>query len=145
MFSCTEEEMCVGVGGFMFWQILPSSLLYVWFLQGFDLYYIYIYIYIQPIYYVMNKFFWCLMRDTLLRDTSSIIGPDQTYLWCDKFIVLQTLNRQVKIYTIYICDTQSAQILQMKDGHFGTWCMWYARSFFIVYKSLLAKFKQGFP
>ena len=26
MLSCTEEEMRVGVGGFMFWQILPSIL-----------------------------------------------------------------------------------------------------------------------
>ena len=25
--------------------------------------------------------------------------------WCDKFIVVQTLNRQVKIYTIYISVT----------------------------------------
>ena len=75
--------------------------------------YIYIYIYIQQIYYVMNKYvWWCLMRDTLLRDTSSIIGPDETCSWCDEFIVLQTLNRQVKLYTIYICDTQSGQILQ---------------------------------
>ena len=27
--SCTEEGMCVGVGGFIFWQILPSFSLYV--------------------------------------------------------------------------------------------------------------------
>ena len=38
MLSCTDEGMCVGVGGFMFWQILPSISLYVWFLEGFDLY-----------------------------------------------------------------------------------------------------------
>ena len=102
--------------------------------------YIYIYIYTQQVYYVMNKFVWlCLMRDTLLRDTTAIIGPDETCSWCDKFILLQRLNRQVKIYTIYICDTYSAQIF-----HFGTWCMWCARSFFIVYKSLLAKFIQDF-
>ena len=86
-----------------------------------------------------------LMRDTLLRNTSSFIGPDLMCPWCDKFIVVETLNRQVKIYTIYICDTQSTQILQKQDGHFGTWCMWCARSFFIVYKNLLAKFIQGFP
>ena len=30
----------------------------------------------QQIYYVMNKFVLCLMKDALLRDTSSIIGPD---------------------------------------------------------------------
>ena len=81
MLSCTEERMCVGVGGFMFWQILPSISPYIWFLEGFDLYiilhiYIYIYIYIQQIYYAMNKYVWCLIRDTLLKDTSSIIGPD---------------------------------------------------------------------
>ena len=35
MLSYTEEEMCVGVGGFMFWQILPSISRYVWFLEGF--------------------------------------------------------------------------------------------------------------
>ena len=34
-------------------------------------------------------------------------------IWYDKFVVLWTLNKQEKIYTIYICDTQSAQILQM--------------------------------
>ena len=63
--------------------------------------------------------------------------------WCHKFIVVQTLNRQVKIHTIYILDTQSAQILQKLDGHFGTWCMSSARSFLIVYKNLLARFVQG--
>ena len=41
MLSCTEEGMCVGVGGFMFWQILPSISLYVWFLEGFDLHILY--------------------------------------------------------------------------------------------------------
>ena len=49
--SFTKEGMCVGVGGVMFWQILPSVSLYVWFFEGFDLYYIYIYIYIY-----INKF-----------------------------------------------------------------------------------------
>ena len=97
MLSCTEEGICVGVGGFMFRHILPSISLYVWFLEGFDLYILYIYvyiyklyiyiyklyiyininyIYIKHIYYVINKYVWCLMRDTLLRDTSCIIGPD---------------------------------------------------------------------
>ena len=83
MLSCTEEGICVGVGGFMFRQILLSISLYVWFLEGFDLYILYIYvyininyIYIKHIYYVINKYVWCLMRDTLLRDTSCIIGPD---------------------------------------------------------------------
>ena len=46
MLNCTEEGMCVGVGGFMFWQILPSISLDVWFLVGFDLYIIFTYIYI---------------------------------------------------------------------------------------------------
>ena len=46
---------------------------------------------------------------------------------------------------IYICHPESAKILQKEDGHFGTWCVWCARSFFIVYKNLLAKFIQGFP
>ena len=57
--SCTEEGMCVGVGGFMFWQILPFISLYVWFLEGFDLYviyvvlsYIYIYVYIYIYIYI---------------------------------------------------------------------------------------------
>ena len=57
MLSCTEEGMCVGVGGFIFWQILPSISLYVSFLEGGDLYTTYIYwpiyvIYIQQIYYI---------------------------------------------------------------------------------------------
>ena len=61
MLSCTEEGIFAGVGSFMFWQILPSISLYVWFLEGFDLYmifimYIFIYVYIQQIYYVMNKY-----------------------------------------------------------------------------------------
>ena len=43
MLSCIEEGMCVGVGVFMFWQILTSISLYVWFLESFD--YIYIYIF----------------------------------------------------------------------------------------------------
>ena len=38
MVSCTEEGMCVRVGGFMFWQILSSTSIYVWLLEGFDLY-----------------------------------------------------------------------------------------------------------
>ena len=62
------------------------------------------------------------------------VGPDKT--WHDKFILLRTLKRQVKIYTIYICDTQSAQ---KYDGHFDT-CMWCTWSFFIVNKKPIAKF-----
>ena len=61
MLSCTEEGMCVGVGWFMFWQILPFISLYVWFLEGFDLYviyvvlsYIYIYVYIYIYIYKTN-------------------------------------------------------------------------------------------
>ena len=51
MLSCTEEGMWVGVGGFMFWQILPSISLYVWFLEGFHLYiYVYVYVYIYMKY-----------------------------------------------------------------------------------------------
>ena len=45
--------MCVGVGCFMFWQILPSISLYVWFLKGFDLYYIYIILYIYIYIYIV--------------------------------------------------------------------------------------------
>ena len=45
MLSCIEEGMCVGVGVFMFWQILTSISLYVWFLESFDYIYIYIYIF----------------------------------------------------------------------------------------------------
>ena len=52
MLNCTEEGMCVGVGDFMFWQILPSISLYVWFLEGFDLYMIYISIYIYIFIYI---------------------------------------------------------------------------------------------
>ena len=44
MLSCTEERMCVGVRGFMFSQTLPSISLNIWFLEGFDLYILYIYI-----------------------------------------------------------------------------------------------------
>ena len=46
----------------------------------------------------------------------------------------------MKIYAIYICDTQSAQILQKSLEH--DVC---DMSFFIVYKNLLAKFIQSFP
>ena len=51
--------MCVGVGVFLFWQILSSISLYVWFLVGFDLSYyniicIYIYIYCIYIYIYMH-------------------------------------------------------------------------------------------
>ena len=35
--SFTEDQMYVGVGSFMFWQILQSISVYVWFLEGFDL------------------------------------------------------------------------------------------------------------
>ena len=49
-----------------------------------------------------------MFTETVSRDTSPIIGPDET--WCDKFIVLRTLNRQAKIYiyiyTPYISGTQ---------------------------------------
>ena len=72
MLSCTEKGMYVEVGGFMFWEILPSISLYVWllYIYKFVVYIcIYIYIYIQQIYF---------MRDSFLRDTSSIIGPDYT-------------------------------------------------------------------
>ena len=48
-------------------------------------------------------------------------------------------------YIPYISDTQSAQVLQKQDDHFGTWCMWCAWRFFIVFKNLLATFIQGFP
>ena len=44
------------------------------------------------------------MRDTLLRDTSFIIGPDQICSWCNKFIVLQTLTDKWK-YIPYISVT----------------------------------------
>ena len=37
-FFAKSQEMCVGVGDLMFWQILPSISLHVWFLEGFDLY-----------------------------------------------------------------------------------------------------------
>ena len=78
MFTCTVEGICVGVGGFMFRQIVPFISLDVWFLEGFDLYiiyiYIYIYIYISYIYiyiyiykyiYIYNKFItlWISMFD----------------------------------------------------------------------------------
>ena len=49
MLSCNEEGMCARVGDFVFWQILSSIPLYVWFLESFDIY-IYIYIYIYYIY-----------------------------------------------------------------------------------------------
>ena len=52
MLSCTEEGMCVVVGGFMFWEILPAISLHVWFLEGFDLYILLYYI----IYYIYMVF-----------------------------------------------------------------------------------------
>ena len=50
MLSCTEEGMFVGVGGFMFWQILPFISFYVWFLEG-------LYTHTQQIYYVRTSMF----------------------------------------------------------------------------------------
>ena len=43
MLSCTEEGTCVGVGSLMFWQILSSYSLYVWFLGFEPMYEIHIY------------------------------------------------------------------------------------------------------
>ena len=43
--------MCVGVGSFMFWQILPFTSIYVWLLEGFD-YILYIYLYINIYIYI---------------------------------------------------------------------------------------------
>ena len=37
-FFAKSQEMCSGIGGFMFRQILPSISLYDWFLEGLDLY-----------------------------------------------------------------------------------------------------------
>ena len=51
--------MCVGVGGFMFWQILPSTSIYVWLLEGFDFIYI-IYIYIIYILYIYYTLYICV-------------------------------------------------------------------------------------
>ena len=53
------------------------------------------------------------VRDKMSSENVMEMRPKWSF-WPDflKFIVLQTLNRQVNIYTIYICDTRSAQILQ---------------------------------
>ena len=93
MLSCTEEGMCVGVGDSMFWQILPSISLYVWFLEGFDLYILYICMYIINIYVYIYIYTYihiyiyiytlcheqvCLMFNEryYFETYDSIIGPD---------------------------------------------------------------------
>ena len=67
--------------------------------------------------------------------------------WCDKFIVLQTLNRQVKTYTTYICGTKCSKCSNLAEVRWPLWytLVWCPRSFFIVYKNLLANVIQGFP
>ena len=72
MLSCTEEGMCVGVGGFMFWQILLSISLYVWFLEGFDMYVLCIIVNLWG----PEQVWFMMFNETVSRDTSSIIGPD---------------------------------------------------------------------
>ena len=52
--------MCVGVGNFIYWQILPFISLDVWFSEGFDSIYIYIYIYIYTTNLLCHKQL-CLM------------------------------------------------------------------------------------
>ena len=72
MLSCSEEGMCVGVGGFMFWQILLSISLYVWFLEGFDMYVLCIIVNLWG----PEQVWFMMFNETVSRDTSSIIGPD---------------------------------------------------------------------
>ena len=131
MLSCTEEGMCVGVGGFMFWQILPSI---------FDFWKVVTYIYIYRVIikvkkifflktfrrkssiciyiYIYNKFItsWTSMFNEtvweILLPSLGLIKHDVINLlyyehWTDKQIYIY-----IYIYTIYICDTKSAQILQ---------------------------------
>ena len=62
----------------MFWQILPSILLYVWFLEGFDLLKIYIpYVYICIYLYIPHNEFitsWTSMfNETVSKDTEILL------------------------------------------------------------------------
>ena len=45
------------------------------------------------------------MMEEVSLETVSLNIIKHICSWRDKFIILQTLNRQAKIYTIYICDT----------------------------------------
>ena len=74
--------------------------------------YIYMYIYIYNMNLSRHQQV-CLMRLfwMIQRYFSHYWAWLNIFMTC-KFIVLRALNRQPKIYAIYICDTQSAQILQ---------------------------------
>ena len=118
----------------MFWQILPSISLCFIFRRFWPICYIYkyIYIYIQQIYYVMNKYVWCLMRDTLLRDTSSslikhvhdVISLLYYKHWTDKwkYIPYMSVTQKVlkscrsKMATLEhnVCDVHGASSLYIK-------------------------------
>ena len=103
--------MCVGVGCFMFWQILPSISLYVWFLKGFDLYYIYIILYIYIYIYIVFiiVFIYCITN---------------TKHWTDKwkyipyiFVTHKVLKScRIKMATLAhdVCDVHGASLLYIK-------------------------------
>ena len=81
------------------------------------------------------------MRDT----SSSIIGPglNMFMMWwiC---CITNTEQTSENMYLIHLWHTKCSTLAEVR-WPFGTWCMWCVRSFFIVYKNLLAKFIQGFP
>ena len=96
--------------------------LYVWFLEGFDLLYVYNNIYIIYIHVItswISMFNGTISRDTfpsfgLIRHIHDVINLFHYEDWRDK----------QKICTICICDTHNAQILQKYDEH---------RAFIFVY------------
>ena len=57
--------------------------------------------------------------------------------WIDKWKYILYISVRHKV----LKSCRSAQILH---GHFGTWYIWCTRSFFMVYKNLLAKVMQSF-
>ena len=61
------------------------------------------------------------------------------YIYC----ITNTEQTSENIYHICLWHSNCSNLAE--DGHFGTWCMWCAWSFFIVYKNLLAKFIHVFP
>ena len=115
----------------MFWQILPSTSLFVWLLEGFDLYiyiyiiyyiytYIYIYIYIQQIYYIMNKYVWCMFNEKNSFERYFF----HHWAWLNMFMmwyiycITNTEETSENIYHIYLWHTKCLNLAEVR------WPLW---------------------
>ena len=80
--------------------------------------YICVYIYMYTYTYILMRLF----REILLPSLGLIKHLNMfMMLWCVKFILLWTLNRQVKIYTIYICISVTHKVLKSCRSKMATW------------------------